>query len=60
MKGKGLKFINQILIISNNSMHFLGWKLSIFEIGNYTGFQKQAYFVFQRYKALKNNYEIIS
>ena len=42
-------------------MHFLGWKLSIFEIGNYAGFQKQAYFVFQRYdKALKNNNEIIS
>ena len=42
-------------------MHFLGWKLSIFEIENYAGFQKQAYFVFQRYdKALKNNNEIIS
>lgn len=53
--------INQILIISKNSMHFLGWKLSIFEIGNYAGFQKQAYFVFQCYdKALKNNNEIIS
>ena len=42
-------------------MHFLGGKLSIFEIGNYVGFQKKAYFVFQRYdKALKNNNEIIS
>ena len=52
--------MNQILIISKKSMHFLGWKRSIFEIGNYAGFQKQAYFLFQRYdKALKNN-EIIS
>ena len=52
--------INQILIISKNSMHFPGWKLSIFKIKNYVGFQKQAYFAFQRYKALKNNNEITS
>ena len=41
-------------------MHFPGWKLSIFKIKNYVGFQKQAYFAFQRYKALKNNNEITS